>query len=190
MTPVPKVPIIASLLLCSALAACRQAPDSESQQPNHNSNVSQTRTKQPQPTQSNKIAPGTILTQDQLKPMLQVCGTPWIVVQVFQETCGPCLTEALRLTDIRDTWRKKGISIVGLGIDPTVEETRRFSEHTGGRITYPLYHAPWFARQHEIEATPTLFLFRSDGRLVARVDPLRTDGDLLKAIETAVQGNK
>ncbi len=136
--------------------------------------------------QQKEVQPVTELTAGDFVDVLRAQATDWIVVQLFQESCAPCLTEALRLQDRVDTWRQRGIGVIGCGIDPTIDEARGFIENTGGRVASPVYHAPWLAEQFEITATPVLLLYDSQGKLAAKFDPEQTDGDLLEAVEQAV----
>ncbi len=134
-----------------------------------------------------RVAPGTLLSSREFQNLVRQSSTPWIVVQLFQETCAPCLTESLRLNERLEDWKARGITVIGCGADPTPAETRGFAENTGGRIEFPLYHAPWLAEEVGLEATPTLLLYSREGKLVAKFDPDRTEGDLLEAVEAAAR---
>jgi len=134
-------------------------------------------------TKGTVVAPGTRLEESAFDSTIRATGARWIVVQVFAEACGPCMTEALELTEKRLMWNAQGIEILGLGMDDSAEAAKTFDENTGGRITFPLYSAPWFARQQEVTVTPTLFLYDSRGQQLLRTDPVQADPSVLAVLQ-------
>ncbi|NOX54002.1 MAG: TlpA family protein disulfide reductase, partial [Planctomycetes bacterium] len=126
---------------------------------------------QQEKSQHAKVAPGATLAPEDFTKALQATGARYVVIQVFQEACAPCMTEALRLTELAEQWRKDGVAILGLGMDETPDSVRAFFEHTGERISYPLYHASWFAKQQKIAMTPTVFIYSTGGEQLYRTDP-------------------
>ena len=93
------------------------------------------------------------------------------------------MTEALKLAKRKAAWRARGVAILGLGMDETAQGPRAFYEMTGQRITYPLYLAPWFARQQEVQRTPTLFIYAADGRQLFRTDGVHAEKGIVAALE-------
>ncbi len=131
-----------------------------------------------------RIEPGTELTEAAFKQTLHETGARFIVIQVYMEACGPCMTEALHLTEKEGDWRKSGVAIVGMGMDETPEGPKAFYRHTGERITYPLYLAPWFSEQQEVFATPTMFIYGADGDQLFRTDPETAEDGVMAALTT------
>ena len=54
---------------------------------------------------------------------------------------------------------------------------------TGQRVTFPLYLAPWFARQQKIDQTPTLFIYSADGRQLFRTDSQHAEEGIMAALD-------
>lgn len=129
------------------------------------------------------IEPGTELTEANFKAALRDTGAKYVVIQVYMESCGPCMTEALQLAEKQAQWRASGVAILGLGMDETPAGPKAFDRHTGGRITYPLYLAPWFAEQQEVFTTPTLFVYRADGDQLFRTDPETAAEGVMAALQ-------
>ena len=129
------------------------------------------------------VEPGTALEAKDFDRALRDTGAEYIVIQVYMEACGPCMTEALRLTEKLKPWRKAGVAIMGMGMDETAAGPRAFFENTGRRIAYPLYLAPWFAEQQEVLTTPTLFIYAADGKQLFRTDPERAAEGVMIALE-------
>ena len=138
--------------------------------------------KQEEQTPSSRVEPGTILTEANFKKTLGDTGAKYVVVQVYLEGCGPCMTEALHLTEQEPQWRKEGVAILGLGMDQTPDGPKAFYEHTGKRITYPLYLAPWFAQQQEVLMTPTVFIYSAGGEQLFRTDPEQAEEGIMAAL--------
>lgn len=129
------------------------------------------------------VEPGTKLTEALFLQTLRETRAKFIVVQVYIEACGPCMTEALRLTEKQKVWRESGVAVMGLGMDDTPDGPQAFYRHTSERITFPLYMAPWFAEQQEVLATPTIFLYAADGEQLFRIDPEAAEEGVLPALD-------
>ncbi|MFV2068877.1 MAG: TlpA family protein disulfide reductase [Pirellulales bacterium] len=129
------------------------------------------------------VAPGTPLDEDGFASALRATGARWIVVPVFAAECGPCMTEALRLTARRPAWKATGIDVVGMGMDETSADVLRFFHATGERVDYPLYRAPWFAKQHHVEITPTVLIYSADGNLRFRTDVIESEQGIQAALD-------
>jgi len=116
------------------------------------------------------VEPGTELSEADFKQALRETGAKYVVLQVYMEACGPCMAEALHLTKQREAWQKSGVAILGMGRDETPAGPQAFYRHMGGRVSFPLYLAPWFSEQQEVFATPTLFIYGADGEQLFRTD--------------------
>ena len=130
------------------------------------------------------IEPGTPLAKVEFKKTLLETEARFIVIQVYMEACGPCMTEALRLQEKRDEWRESGVAVLGMGMDETPDGAKAFFRHTGERITYPLYMAPWFSEQQKVFATPTMFIYGADGEQLFRTDPETSQAGVMAALDT------
>ena len=137
------------------------------------------RTPQPSPP---TVAPGTPLDEDGFASALRATGARWIVVPVFAAECGPCMTEALELTARRPAWKANRVDVIGMGMDEDAADVRRFFRATGRRVDYPLYHAPWFAKQHHVEITPTVLIYSADGNLLFRTDAIESEQGIQAAL--------
>ncbi len=133
---------------------------------------------------TSRVEPGTPLAESDFAKTLRGTGARFVVVQVFMEACGPCITESLHLTEKEAAWRDKGIAILGLGMDDTRDGPKAFFESTGKRVTYPLYFAPWFAQQQEVFMTPTVFVYSAGGEQLFRTDSEHAESDIMNALDT------
>jgi len=122
-----------------------------------------------------RVEPGTLLEEAEFKKTLLAAGAELVVVQVYLDACGPCITEALKLTQMQPKWHSQGVTILGLGMDETAAGPKSFFDSTGGRINFPLYLAPWFAKQQQVEATPVLFIYSASGEQLHRSDPFNAE---------------
>jgi len=134
-------------------------------------------------TPTSHIEPGTPLVESDFAKTLRETGARFVVVQVFMEACGPCITESLHLTAQETAWRDRGIAILGLGMDDTPDGPKAFFESTGKRVTYPLYLAPWFAQQHEVFTTPTVFIYSADGEQLFRTDTEQAESGTIESLD-------
>jgi len=130
-----------------------------------------------------KVQPGTLLQEKDFQQTLLATGAKLVIVQVYLESCGACMTEALKLSKQETAWRDRGVAILGLGMDETAQGPQAFYEMTGQRVTFPLYLAPWFARQQEIRLTPTLFIYSVDGKQLFRTDGQQAEEGMLTALD-------
>lgn len=135
-----------------------------------------------------RVSPGTPLIEADFVQTLRETGGEYVVVQVYMEACGPCMTEALQLTKIEEQWHQDGVAILGMGMDETPAGAEAFFESTGERIRYPLYFAPWFAKQQQVTATPTLFIYSESGKQLFRIDPLTAETSIMTAIGEKIAG--
>ncbi len=131
----------------------------------------QERTTRPaiQPIQPPHASVGQPLAPEDIQGLFRQTGARAILAQVFAESCGPCLTEAIELNDLQQALLQKGVLVIGLGMDEQPTGVHTFLQQTGGRIVFPLYWAPWFAEQQKVDQTPALFLLRPDGT-VKKID--------------------
>jgi len=128
------------------------------------------------------IEPGTELTEADFKQAIRETGAKYVVVQVYMEACGPCMSEALHFTNKQEEWQASSVSILGMGMDETPAGSKAFYRHTGERITFPLYWAPWFSEQQEVFATPTVFIYGADGEQLFRTDPLTAEEGVMASV--------
>lgn len=135
-------------------------------------------------TLASPVAPGTPLEPSDFQKTLRGTGARFVVVQVYMQACGPCITESLQLTAKEAAWRDKGIAILGLGMDDTPDGPKAFFESTGKRVTYPLYLAPWFAQQREVFTTPTVFIYSADGEQLYRTDTEQAESGIMNSLDT------
>jgi len=129
------------------------------------------------------VTPGTPLGEAGFASALRKTGARLIVVPVFAAECGPCMTEALRLTARRPAWKAIGVDVMGMGMDETAADVRRFFHATGERVDYPLYHAPWFAKKNHVDITPTVFIYSADGKRLFRTDVTESEPDIQAVLE-------
>ena len=167
------------------LSGCEQVADKQAEQPKTGQPktealaevaAGQTQVKVP------RIVPGTPLRESDFEQTLRATGAEFVVVQVYAEACGPCITEALKLTQIEKQWRDQGVAILGMGMDETSAGPVSFFNSTGGRVKFPLYLAPWFAKQQQVEATPALFIYSANGTQVYRGDPASAETNTIAAL--------
>lgn len=117
-----------------------------------------------------RVEPGTKLTEAAFTQTLRDTGAKFIIVQVYMEACGPCMTEALHLTEKQDAWRKSGVAVLGLGMDDTPDGPQAFYRHTGERITFPLYMARGFLSSRKSSQLPRyLFTQRMANSFFAQI---------------------
>ena len=135
------------------------------------------------PPEEPRIAPGTPLAKSAFQQTLAETGAKWIVVQVYMEACGPCITEAIHMTEKLSEWQRKGIAVIGLGMDETATGPKTFFRQTGQRVTYPLYLAPWFAEEQEVYSAPTIFVYDSAGNQLLRADPETAENGIMATVE-------
>ncbi len=136
-----------------------------------------------------RVPPGTRLAAADFADLLARSAGKQVVIQVFAESCGPCITEAIGLNERLDAWRKRGIAVIGLGMDDSPESVRTFYQQTGSRIRFPLYCAPWFAEQQEVALTPTLFIYDSAGKQQFRADAESQQEGLLETLEAKLSSS-
>ncbi len=176
------------VILVACLAGCVRSnadTDSVTDLGNERTAVGNDQPARPALARSEKrpIEPGTELTEDGFREAIQNVNAKYVIVQVFQEGCGPCITEALRLTERQDSLRRMDVEIVGMGMDETADACKKFYKQAGERIAFPLYLAPWFAEQRDVFMTPTLFIFGTDGNVLFRADPEQAEDGVMAAMD-------
>jgi len=160
------------------------ASATDTSEPSADSPIDQQAPVDPQVLPPLKVPPGTLLPEKDFPQTLVATEAKLVIVQVYLESCGACMTEALELSKQETAWRNRGVAIMGLGMDETAQGPQAFYEMTGQRITFPLYLAPWFARQQKIRLTPTLFIYSTDGKQLFRTDGQQAEEGTLAALES------
>ncbi|MCZ7647761.1 MAG: TlpA family protein disulfide reductase [Planctomycetota bacterium] len=160
-----------TLFALALLAGCGAAPDRAPQASTPEKPAA------PPAAAPDAVEPGTELAEADFEKTLKASGARFVLVQVFAEKCGPCMEEARKLTAMQPKLKSLDAVVIGVGVDEKPKNVKQFYEDTGRVVTYPLYCAPWFAPKHEIEYTPTLFIYGADGKRLFRLDPDALDGE-------------
>jgi peroxiredoxin len=97
-------------------------------------------------------------------------GKP-LVINFWATWCGPCKTEVPWFVEFAEKYRDQNLTIVGVSVDDTPEDIRKFSEEF--KVNYPMLVGLGrddVAKAYDaIMAIPVTWLIRPDGTVHAKV---------------------
>jgi peroxiredoxin len=102
-----------------------------------------------------------------------------VILNFWATWCNPCVREVPHLIEIHERHKDEGLVVVGISLDRDADDVGRFVAERN--ITYPILHGELSALQQVaeayggIEAIPTTFLIRRDGRIADRLEGYRDE---------------
>jgi cytochrome c biogenesis protein CcmG, thiol:disulfide interchange protein DsbE len=129
---------------------------------------------------------GPALADGRVSPS-ELRGTPY-VLNIWASWCVPCRDEAPELVREWRRMRPRGVLFVGLDMQDTAEDARRFMDHYG--IDYLTIKDPTNDTSHRYGATgvPETFFISARGDIVNHVIGVVTPAQLRGGIDAAVSG--
>jgi thiol-disulfide isomerase/thioredoxin len=111
-------------------------------------------------------------------------GKP-LIINLWATWCGPCRLEMPQLVDLQTEFKDKGLTIVGISVDDTADDIRKFAAEY--KVTYPMLvglgqDALLHALGYE-DSVPISVLIRADGTVAARLVGITTTDDWQKRIK-------
>lgn len=93
-----------------------------------------------------------------------------VVLNFWATWCGPCKVEVPRLIKLQDTYRAKGLTIVGLSLDTNLQKVHDYARRM--KMNYPIF---MIGEDHAIQkafaplwGVPATVLIRQDGLICRR----------------------
>lgn len=105
-----------------------------------------------------------------------------VIVDFWATWCPPCVKEIPHFVELYDTYKDKGLVILGVSLDDAKEDILQFLGKQ--KIPYPVLHADKLTLSKVtsdfggVQFIPTTFFISPDGRLVKRLEGYHTKSDL------------
>jgi thiol-disulfide isomerase/thioredoxin len=111
-------------------------------------------------------------------------GKP-LIINLWATWCGPCRLEMPQLVDLQTEFKDKGLTIVGISVDDTADDIRKFAAEY--KVTYPMLvglgqDAFLHALGYE-DTVPISILVRANGTVASRLMGITTTDDWQKRIK-------
>lgn len=126
---------------------------------------------------------GASLREGQMVTLDELRGTP-VVLNFWASWCEPCKTEAPILEELWQTYRDRGLLVLGVDVQDLTDNARAFEQEYG--LTFPSVRDGGDAtmRRFEVRGVPETFIIDREGRVAAlRVGPVTDPNQLVPAIE-------
>jgi thiol-disulfide isomerase/thioredoxin len=111
-------------------------------------------------------------------------GKP-LIINLWATWCGPCRLEMPQLVDLQAEFKDKGLTIVGVSVDDTADDIRKFAAEY--KVTYPmLVGLGQDALLHTLgyeDTVPISILVRANGTVASRLMGITTTDDWKKRIK-------
>lgn len=144
-----------------------------------------------------EAAPISVVTIDEMRPLIKAGGKSHVVVNLWATWCPPCVTEMPALAKFYETYKDRGVTFLSFSADdPSAIDERVRLFVNSYEIPFPV----WVMDSAEPDALnaafglgwdglfPTTFLFRPDGTLAQRWEGEVTYETLSEAVDAAENG--
>lgn len=110
-----------------------------------------------------------------------------VLLNFWATWCLPCRSEIPEFVKIQDTYRNRGLRIIGISLDDSAKPVRVFCDQF--KINYPVAvgNAALAERYGGILGLPVTFVIRCDGRIAARHNGAATLSRLEQEIRTLLE---
>ena len=109
-----------------------------------------------------------------------------VVLNFWSTSCEGCAGQAMRLQQIYENWRGRGVVVVGVNEFDFATDVSRFIRRQG--ITYPIVHDPsGIGKRYAVDNLPETFFIDPRGRIVTKVAGVASVAQLDAKLRIALQ---
>jgi thiol-disulfide isomerase/thioredoxin len=114
-----------------------------------------------------------------------------VYVDFWASWCGPCRASFPWMKTLLDKYRKQGLEVVTVNLDGDPAAGRKFLAEMKSSLPVIFDPKGSLAKQYEIEAMPTSFVYGRDGKLRSRHEGFqKRDAAALETLVTSLLGEK
>ncbi len=107
------------------------------------------------------------LLKSKVASLSDLKGAEAVIVDMWATWCGPCVQAMPHLQAVTETYRDRGVRIVGLSVDAKPDEVDKFFRG----VEAPAYDLAWIGKkgfsEAKINGIPSLFVLNADMEIVA-----------------------
>lgn len=95
----------------------------------------------------------------------------YTLIDFWASWCGPCRVDSPNLVKIHETYKDKGLAVIGVSIDKDKESWQKAIASDKLAWTHVSYLKRWddpIAKQYGVKSIPTLFLLDNEGKVIFR----------------------
>ncbi len=135
------------------------------------------------PNLTGKVFAAPLISDTLRRPIsFKTIKADYTVVYFYSPTCGHCRDSAPKLAKFADDYKNKGITVVAVAIDQSLEEWKKFIKQfkLGNAVNgYDFTYRTNFRHQYDVFTTPTVYILDTNKRILAPKLPAENIEDFI-----------
>ncbi len=112
-----------------------------------------------------------------------ICGDSPALLVFFGTYCPPCRAEVPELISLYDRYKDKGLKVIGVSVDRSLNTVKRFVSKKGINYTVLFDNMQDGAMKYGVRYIPLNILIDKDGKIVYKKNPMPSEKEIESLLE-------